>query len=305
MKKLFATALLLSVCVLFGCIGAKAQTVTKSNEFSAFTGIEASDNFDIVIKEGAPRVEWIVDQMVEGLVQIYQKGSTLVFTFDRKSMTKEQKKYYKGKNAPVMVLKATVYIQNLESLSLKDNVKVDASGANFNATSFALSMDDETLVNSLNLSTNNATIETIGKANVNLNLNAKKVLLKSAKKSVLKATVENCDDLNIKADGSANVTVSGNAGVINVQNSGSAKVAITNGSCPLLGLSSKNSAELDVTAYTLEKADVAMTGGKAFLNVTNILKLDLKSSLVSFMSDPAIEIVKIEKASVTHFNGKK
>lgn len=306
MKKFLAAAFLISASMfILGCFSLKAQTVTKSNEFSSFTGIEASDNFDIVIKEGAPRAEWIVDELVEGLVQVYQKGSNLVFAFDRKSMTKEQKKHYKGKNAPVMVLKGTIYINNLESISLKEKVKVDASGVSFNANSFNLTMEDEAVINSLNVTTNNATIETSDKTKANLTISTNKLLTKSDKKSVVKLTIDQCKDLTIKTDGYANVTVSGSVDVINVQNSGSSKVAITNGNCPLLGLASKNSAEIDATAYSLEKADLAMVGGKAFLNVTKVLTLDIKSSLVSFMSDPAIEIVKIEKSSVTHFNGKK
>lgn len=306
MKRIIFTAVwAFATCLFATGFSSQAQTVTKSNEFSSFTGIEASDNFDIVIKEGTPRVEWIVDEAVEDLAQIYQKGSTLVLSFDRKNMTKEQKNRYKGKNAPAMVLKATVYIQSLESLSLKGGVKADASDASFSTKSFALTMDDDALINSLNITASNVTVEVSGKAIANLTIaSSDKVIVKGNRKAIVSASLEGCKELTINADGSASLSVSGSAGVINVQNAGSAKVNISNGKCPRLGLSSKNSAELDVTAYSLDKADVAMVGGKAFLNVTKVLKLDIKNSHVSFMSDPAIEIVKIEKATVTHFSGK-
>lgn len=305
MKKFIAAALVCAMMVL-GCIGAKAQTVTKSNEFSDFSSIEASYNFDVVIKEGTSKVEWIVDQVVEDLVQIYQKGNTLVLSFDTKSMTKEQKKHYKGKNAPTMVLKAIIHTPNLESLSLKDNVKVDASGAHFNVNGFTLKMEDETSISGLNVTARNVSVETLDKVSATASFDAPKVLLKSAKKSLLKANLSNCEELTVKTDGSAEVTASGSSEIINVNASGSSKIAITNGTAKKLGLASKNSAETDVTAYTLEEAELAMVGGKAYVNATKILSLDLKGgSLVSFMSDPSVEIVKVEKSSITRYNGKK
>ena len=288
------------------CLGAKAQTVTKSNEFSEFTAIDASAAFDIVIKQGSPKVDWIVDQLVEDLVQIYQKGNTLVLSFDSKSMTKDQKKYYKGKNAPVMVLKATVYTNGFESLTIRDNVKVDASGINLSAGNFSVSLDDETTVSGLNVNAKNASIESLGKSVAAVKFTAPKVLVKSGKKSNVKVDVDACEDLTVKTDNSATVEVAGNSNIINVNNAGSAKVVLCNGTAKTLGLASKNAAELDASAYALENADIAMVGGKAYVNATKILKLDLKGgSLVSFMDNPSVEIVKVEKSSITRYNGKK
>ncbi len=305
MKKFFAAALIGAMMIL-GSIGAKAQTVTKSNEFSNFTNIEASYNFDIVIKEGESKVEWIVDQMVEDLVQIYQKGNTLILSFDTKSMTKDQKKYYKGKNAPKMVLKATVYTPGFASLTLKDNVKVDASSTHFNVDGFTLSMDDETTISGLNIIAKNASLEALGKAVAAVKFASPKVLVKSGKKSNVKVELDSCQELTVKTDNSAALEIAGDSNIINVNNAGSAKVVICNGTAKELGLASKNSAELDMTSYNLEKADVAMVGGKAYLNASKILKLDLKGgSLVSFMSDPSVEIVKVEKSTITRYNGKK
>ena len=83
------------------------------------------------------------------------------------------------------------------------------------------------------------------------------------------------------------------------------KIALEKGTTPQLLFTSKNSAELDATAYETKKAEFAMTGGKAYINATEVVKLDLKGSLVSFMNDPVIDIVKVEKSTITHFNGKK
>lgn len=311
MKKNFAAALLSAVMVL-GCIGAKAQTVTKSNEFSNFTCIEASSDFEIVIKTGSTcKAEWIVDQMIEDLVQIYQKGNTLIVAFDQKSMTKDQKKYYKGKNAPKKILKATIYTPDLETLKVKDNVHVDASGATFDSKEFTLSMEDETTVNTLTVRAKSVFVETSDKAVANVSAEAPKVAVKSNKSSRANVNLTGCETVEVKSDNSCIVDISGNANSVDIQNFGSSKVIVEKGSATSITITSKDSTfgsdpEVDATAYTVENAYVSMAGGKAYVNASKILKLDLKSgSLVSFMDDPSVEIVKVEKSTITHYNGKK
>ncbi|MBR5431543.1 MAG: hypothetical protein IK119_04090, partial [Bacteroidales bacterium] len=107
------------------------------------------------------------------------------------------------------------------------------------------------------------------------------------------------------------VDISGNANSVDIQNFGSSKVIVEKGSATSITITSKDSTfgsdpEVDATGYTVEKAFVSMAGGKAYVNASKILKLDLKSgSLVSFMDDPSVEIVKVEKSTITRYNGKK
>ncbi|MBQ7468151.1 MAG: DUF2807 domain-containing protein [Bacteroidales bacterium] len=306
MKKIIATALLCAT-MLAGAICAKAQTVTKSSEFSTFTAIDACYNYEIVIKDSpSHKVEWIVDEIVEDLVQIYQQGSVLKLAFDKKAMTKEQKKYFKGKNAPKMTLKVTIYTPDIESLTIKDEVHVDASGATFNANSFNLSMEDETTLNTMTVKANSAVIQTSDKAVANMTVDSRKIEVKGAKKSAVKLNVKDCEQLIIKSEGDFDLDIAGDVvNGVSIQAAGSSKIALEKGTTPQLLFTSKNSAELDATAYETRKAEFAMTGGKAYINATEVVKLDLKGSLVSFMNDPVIDIVKVEKSTITHFNGKK
>ena len=311
MKKIIAAAFVCAT-MLIGAMSVNAQTITKSNELSAFTGIEACYEYEVLVKKSESyRVEWVVDEVIDDLVQIYQQGNVLKLDFDKKAMTKDQKKYYKGKTAPKMTLKVTVYTPNVESITLKEKAHMDASGASFSANVFNLSMEDETTLNSVNVKANSANLQTADKAVANLVVDSKNIEVKGSKKSSIKLTIKDCEQLNVKSDNDFDLDVFGSvSNAISIQAAGSSKLTFENGNAPQILFTSKGSAELDATGYEIKKAECSMTGGKAYINATEILKLDLKSStfsssLVSFMNDPAIEIVKVEKSSITRFNGKK
>ena len=153
---------------------------------------------------------------------------------------------------------------------------------------------------------NSAVIQTSDKAVANMTVDSRKIEVKGAKKSAVMLNIKDCEQLIIKSEGDFDLDIAGDVvNGVSIQAAGSSKIALEKGTTPQLLFTSKNSAELDATAYETKKAEFAMTGGKAYINATEVVKLDLKGSLVSFMNDPVIDIVKVEKSTITHFNGKK
>ncbi len=299
---------LFCAAILGGSVFSKAQTVTKSAEFSAFSSVEANYEFEVIIKSGEfHKVEWVVDEVLADLVKIHQQGSVLKIDFDTKALTKDHKKHYKGKEAPRKTLKVTIHTHNIEGIKVKDKVHLDASGATFEANGFNLTMEGETTLNSLTIHSNNANIETKDKAVANLSVDSKKINIKGGKKSSVKLNIKDCDLLVIDSDNDFSLDVKGDVNKdAYIEASGSSNICLKDGKTPQLTFICKNSAELDATDYNTEKCELVMSGGKAYINASDEIKLELKSgSSVSFMNKPKIEIVKIEKSNVTPFNGKK
>lgn len=294
--------------MIFGWSNADAQLVKESKKLSAFTAIEAGYEFDIVVTESETyKVEWAVDETVANLVKIGQQGSVLRIGFDSKAMTKEQKKHYKGKEAPKMTLKVMVYTPGLESITLADKARMSAQDATFQSNGFTLMMKDESSVSGLNIQSNNALIQTSGKAGVNITLDSKRIDVRGEKKSSVALKVKGCEQLNVNGDDDFILVVSGDVSKdIYVQSMSSSKTVLRKGSTPELVFSSKNSAELSSAEYDAKKVSLVMAGGQASVKALEDLKLELKGgSAVQFVGDPLIEIVRIEKSSVAPYSQNK
>lgn len=307
MRKIF-TAALLCAAMIFGWSNADAQLVKESKKLSAFTAIEVGYEFDIVVTESETyKVEWAVDETVANLVKIGQQGSVLRIGFDSKAMTKEQKKHYKGKEAPKMTLKVMVYTPGLESITLADKARMSAQDATFQSNGFTLMMKDESSVSGLNIQSNNALIQTSGKAGVNITLDSKRIDVRGEKKSSVALKVKGCEQLNVNGDDDFILVVSGDVSKdIYVQSMSSSKTVLRKGSTPELVFSSKNSAELSSAEYDAKKVSLVMAGGQASVKALEDLKLELKGgSAVQFVGGPLIEIVRIEKSSVAPYSQNK
>lgn len=294
--------------MIFGWSNADAQLVKESKKLSAFTAIEVGYEFDIVVTESETyKVEWAVDETVANLVKIGQQGSVLRIGFDSKAMTKEQKKHYKGKEAPKMTLKVMVYTPGLESITLADKARMSAQDATFQSNGFTLMMKDESSVSGLNIQSNNALIQTSGKAGVNITLDSKRIDVRGEKKSSVALKVKGCEQLNVNGDDDFILVVSGDVSKdIYVQSMSSSKTVLRKGSTPELVFSSKNSAELSSAEYDAKKVSLVMAGGQASVKALEDLKLELKGgSAVQFVGGPLIEIVRIEKSSVAPYSQNK
>ena len=282
---------------------AQAQTTTKTNDFVSFDRIEVASDFEVTYHvSDSYKVNWTFDTILSDLVSVFVTGKTLYIDFNRKGMSSELKKTYRGRNAPKMVLRVAVYAPFVQVLSLQDNATFEGGGNRFETNVFSVSVTGKSKVSNLIVGANEVSVEATKDGNVSMTAEAGEVSLKTDNKAVVNL-IQDSDKLTVNAAGSSSVILTGSTldMVTNVQNS--TKVQMTS-SAETLRHSGKGSAEVDLISVPLKTAEVTMTGGKLNVNASDLLKVDLKSGAdVYFSGDPKIEVVNISSATLMHYTG--
>ena len=273
-----------------------AQTRTIEHEYSEFDAISVSDGFKVtLVEKDGYNAKFKVSDALESCLECYVKGGTLYIGLDDKSIPKEVKKSFKGKNSDGPVLEATVYVSSLNSITLNDDCTFSSSNK------FKMDLSGNSSI-------------------ANLNVNAESAVISVGKKAKLSSfNVKAGDNVTVNADGSATVVLEYSAKTLNVNNSGSADLAV-NGQCETASVATDNSAKLSLSgkanslkvtgkggsskidAVTMSVDDVTVSLDGADLTVTpgKNLSLDLgKGASVCYSGDPVIKIVKIQNATVT------
>lgn len=300
MKKMFAALAAVSLCLAAG-----AQTTTKTNDFVSFDRIEVASDFEVTFNvSDTYKVNWTYDTILADLVSVFVTGKTLYIDFNKKGMSSELKKTYKGRNAPKMVLKVAVYAPYFSELTLSDNASFEGLGNRFETESFSVSATGKSKVANLIVAARKASVEAVKEGQVNLTLEAPEVSVKTDNKAVVDL-VQSSESLSVNAAGSSSVTLTGNTTDLLTASQNSAKVLMT-GTAETLRHDGRGSSEVDLIGVPLKTADVVMSNGKLYVNATDELKVDLKSGAnVSFSGDPKIGVVNISSSSLMHYTGVK
>ena len=77
----------------------------KDCEVGEFTAISVSDNLQVVLQEGACAVKLVSDEALLPYIQVSVRDSILYIEYDEKAVPRDVKKVYRGKNAPVPVMR--------------------------------------------------------------------------------------------------------------------------------------------------------------------------------------------------------
>lgn len=284
-------------------ISANAQTVTKSQEYSAFNTIDASNNYNISIRPselGNYVVEQTVDAVLENYIKAYVKNNTLFIDFDEKGYgkDKEAKAMYKGKNAPKPVLNIVIKAPTFQTLKIRDNIVVDAMGTTLNSSEFNLEASGSTKINNFSVETGNCKL-TVGKnAVVNLNAKASDLQIKADKNAVLNLNVET-KGLDIKAEDSSVLTIAGGAASVKIDMENSSNLAIS-GKASSLDFYSEDKAEIDASKFPVDDATIKMkNSSKLQLNVSSKLSIEMDGASLVFAGNPDVKIVNLVKATVS------
>lgn len=297
MKRIF----IIAASVMMACgLAANGQTISKTADFSSFNAIEASEDFEISLKHAASsRVDWTVDEGLEDYVETYVKNKTLYLSFNKKALTKEIKKKYKGKDAPKPVLKVAIQVPSIEVIKLSDNVVLDASGQEFRFGEFSLSASGKSRVNNLKIKSGKIiTLNVSGNARVNANVTCDNLTANLYKDGILDLS-QNAAKLNLVTDGSSTVNVSGNAGKISIENGGKSKLNFLSGKANSLSTSSSGSSVVNALDYPVSVANLVMSGSTIHLKAEKTLKLELDDeAVVEFAGKPALDVVSIIESSV-------
>ena len=277
-----------------------AQTRTIEHEYSEFDAISVSDGFKVtMVEKDGYNAKFKVSDALESYIECYVKGGTLYIGIDEKSVPKEVKKSFKGKNSDEPVLEATVYVSSLNSVTLSDDCTFSC-GNDLKADKFKMDLSGTSSV-------------------ANLNVNAESAVISVSKKAKLSSFNIKVDDkVTVNGDGSAAAVIEYSAKTLEVNNAGSADLAI-NGQCSSAAVSTAGSAKLslsgktatlkvtgkggsskiDATAVSVDDVTVSLDGAELTVNPAKNLSLDLgKGATVNYSGDPKIKIVKIQNASV-------
>jgi|GEM_PF-307637 len=223
---------------------AAAQALTSQMEekelpVTEFVSLDVQNDFEVTLAKGAYGVRVTVDKVLSPYVQVYVRAKTLYVSYDSKSVPKDVKKLYRGKNAPTPVFRAVVYLPELASVSLSGNATLSGSDE-FAASRFDLTAVDKSQVKNLAVVAESA--------NVSLKKNAQAVLALSGAK-----------ELTVNTEGSSNVRISGAADELSVTSTGSSTVSFT-GDNEAFAINSGNSSQVSVAVKKAGKVSVNAEG---------------------------------------------
>lgn len=295
MKKLIMGTLLLVPFILFG------QRRDIERDFSAFDAVVTSGNFHVTMNlDNSYGVKLTVDDALQDYVQCYVRGNTLYLGLDEKSIPKDVKKQYRGKNTPDPVLNAVVYLPMLSALTLSDQATFTALDP-IESDHFDMTLS--------------------GNADArNLSVDAMTVRIACDKKSTLDL-MASCDELDLKAAGNAKVNLDFDTKVLLVDNAGSASL-ILNGDADDVEIITSNSATLtldgtgfglkvngtgasskvDASKFHVLTASISASGTYVNVSADDEIELDLsKGATVHYAGEPRVKIVRIENSSVLRY----
>lgn len=287
-------------------LAAWAQTTTKSNDVVAFDNIEINSDFEVTFHQAEfYRVDYTFDTLLSDVVSVHVSGNTLYVSFNKKGMSSELKKTYKGRNASKPILKVSVYAPNFSNLTLSENAVFDAMGNRIRADVFQLTATDKARVNNLSVEAERAVLTLEKDAKAGMTVNAAQIEVHAGKASALEM-LQYSDALTITTTGSASVTVSGETGDIVSNTQNSSKVTVS-GFAESIRHDGKGSSEADLLNVPIKTAEAVMANSsKLYLSVSDLLKVDLKGgSSVIFNGNPEIDVVNIISSTLMHYSGKK
>lgn len=298
--------ILILTAALAMAFAAAAQTTTKSEDLVAFDSIEISNDFEVTFHQADfYRVDWTYDTILNDVVGVSVSGKTLHISLNKKGMSSELKKTYRGRNAPKPILKATVYAPSFSNLTLSENAVFNAADNRIETDVFQLSVTDKAQVSRLSVGADRAVITMDKDGKAALTLAAGQIDIRTARSSALDLK-QTSGTLNISTANTSVVTVSGDTEAMATTTQNSSKVTVS-GTASTLRHDGKGSSEVDVLNAPVQSAEVTMANsGKLYLSVSDTLRVDLKGgSSVYFSGEPQISVVNIVSSTLTRYTGKK
>lgn len=302
-------------------IAASAQTKEVVQEFPEFSAINVANDFDVTVRQGeAYSITLTVDEALAPYVSVRMQGKTLFVSYEEKSVPKEVKKLYTGRNAPKPVFNAVITLPVIEAVTISNNVVLNSTDLFKGGDKFELTASDKAQVKLFTVSSRSANIvlqkeatavmsvntentlevATEGKSNLRITTTAGELVVNATGSSRV-AVTNISDKLNVALAGSAQVSVSGpcNTAIVNAE--GSSKLTLTGGGASLAVKASK-SASVDAYGLEVTTASVDLAGSATLsLNASDSVDLNLTGGKLSFGGSPVFKIIKISKASVTPY----
>lgn len=320
MKNLFSKLLCLAVLASAFAFPSRAQFVNHLEETTLpvgeFTMVSANGDFEVTLSKGSYGVRLTTDKNLTPYVQVYVRSNTLYLTYDEKSVPKDIKKLYKGKNASQPVFRAVVSMPQLNGIALDDNVILSSAEA-FYGSDIVISLTDKAQVRNLNVQGNSITVDMKKNAQAALTLTAdKKMEVTTDDKAILKLA-EKAREITLNAKGNSDNALSGEGEILNlnlsekttsnvshrtknaVLNVGGSSKLILNGTGEYLEVKGGKNAEVEAVAFPVKTMKAELDGGKVNVAVEKELNVTLLGgSSLFFTGSPTLIVNKIVKSTL-------
>lgn len=293
------------IAVLFAVVGMQyasfAENSHRTFDFTHFTGISVTDNFNVVLKSGAGySVSMDVDARLYDYCNATLQGSTLNINVDEKSFPKELKSQLKKASEDV-ILNVVVTVPagaEINSINAEDNSTIDISTAFSIKGKMAVTLDNNAKLFGLNVSdASKVEINTSKKSQLDGNVNCKNLIVKTSNNSNVRVDAK-CSKVEINAGGSSDLVISGSSDEIEVNASNSAKVNL-GGSVNVLKVNGKGNSDVNAGSLKAVEAVVELNSSKCTVAPGKKLSVSIQSnSTLVFDGNPEIDIVKIQNSSV-------
>ncbi len=320
MKNLFSKLLCLAVLASAFAFPSRAQFVNHLEESTLpvgeFTMVSASGDFEVTLSKGSYGVRLTTDKNLTPYVQVYVRSNTLYLTYDEKSVPKDIKKLYKGKNASQPVFRAVVSMPQLNGIELDDNVILSSAEA-FYGSDIVISLTDKAQIRNLTVQGNSITVNMKKNAQAALTLTAdKKMEVTTDDKAILKLA-EKAREITLNAKGNSDNALSGEGEILNLNLSekatgnvshrtknavlnvgGSSKLILT-GTGEYLEVKGGKNAEVEAVAFPVKTMKAELDGGKVNVAVEKEMNVTLLGgSSLFFTGSPTLIVNKIVKSTL-------
>lgn len=320
MKNIFNKLLCLAVLASAFAFPSRAQFVNHLEETTLpvgeFTMVSANGDFEITLSKGSYGVRLTTDKNLTPYVQVYVRSNTLYLTYDEKSVPKDIKKLYKGKNASQPVFRAVVSMPQLNGIELDDNVILSSAEA-FYGSDIVISLTDKAQVRNLTVQGNSITVDMKKNAQAALTLTAdNKMEVTTDDKAILKLA-EKAREITLNAKGNSDNALSGEGEILNlnlsekttsnvnhrtknaVLNVGGSSKLLLNGSGEYLEVKGGKNAEVEAVAFPVKTMKAELDGGKVNVAVEKELNVTLLGgSSLFFTGSPTLIVNKIVKSTL-------
>ena len=320
MKNLFSKLLCLAVLASAFAFPSRAQFVNHLEETTLpvgeFTMVSANGDFEVTLSKGSYGVRLTTDKNLTPYVQVYVRSNTLYLTYDEKSVPKDIKKLYKGKNASQPVFRAVVSMPQLNGINLDDNVILSSAEA-FYGSDVVITLTDKAQVRNLTVQGNSITVDMKKNSQAALTLTAdKKMEVTTDDKAILKLA-EKAREITLNAKGNSDNALSGEGEILNLNLSekttsnvshrtknavlnvgGSSKLILT-GTGEYLEVKGGKNAEVEAVAFPVKTMKAELDGGKVNVAVEKELNVTLLGgSSLFFTGSPTLIVNKIVKSTL-------
>lgn len=296
--------MLLAYAFIFSVLPSKAQTKDVYHDFSMFTSLNIR-NFEVYVEKSENfGIKLSVDELLERYVEAYVKNKTLYVSIDFKDVPRDIRKIYKGKNVEPPILRVTVFMGNINEISLSEGAVFSAS-EQLESDRFDLKLYDNSKISGLMLNANTANIVLEKKSSALLNLNVKEVTIKTYGASNLKLN-HTSEYLSLDASNYSSNSIIGDCSVLDITAGGTSQITLQ-GNCKKLNIEAMKASMINALEVSTDEAKIKQSGSSVVTeNASDKLTVEMDgNSFLYFNGEPVVKVISIKSSSLLPYESKK